>query len=64
MTDRGESFNVARRLRERAFERPEAIAIAEPRCRGIASRRDYRLVTFRELDELSGRWRADSWPWE
>jgi acyl-CoA synthetase (AMP-forming)/AMP-acid ligase II len=54
------SFNVAERLVAMARERPEAIAIAEPRrprprTGAIDRTRPYRQITFGELDALSSR---------
>ncbi len=47
--------NVARRLTEMAARMPDATAVAEPLGYGYGGRRQYRQVTFRELDQDSDR---------
>jgi olefin beta-lactone synthetase len=49
------SSNVARRLSEMAQARPEAIAVVEPLDYDSHGKRQYRHVTFRELDQDSDR---------
>ncbi|MCE5302112.1 MAG: AMP-binding protein [Planctomycetaceae bacterium] len=49
------SCNVARRLAEMAQARPDAVAVAEPLGRDRQGRRQYRSVTFRQLDHDSDR---------
>ncbi len=51
-----DSANVARRLTRIAMSMPDALAVVEPtRRRDRDGRRQYRSVTFRQLDEDSGR---------
>lgn len=47
--------NVARRLTDVAARMPDATAVAEPLGYGAGGRRQYRQVTFRELDQDSDR---------
>jgi len=49
------TVNVARRLSEMARARPEAVAVAQPAGYDAAGRRQYRRITFRQLDEDSDR---------
>ena len=42
--------NVGLRLSEMACERPDQIAVVEPLGRNAAGKRQYRSLTFRELD--------------
>ncbi|MEN6405843.1 MAG: fatty acid CoA ligase family protein [Thermoguttaceae bacterium] len=49
------SRNVARRLTEMAQARPDAVAVAEPLVHDHQGRRQYRSVTFRQLDQDSDR---------
>jgi olefin beta-lactone synthetase len=49
------SSNVARRLTFMAQASPEAIAVVEPRGYDSQGRRQYRHVTFRQLDQESDR---------
>ncbi len=49
------SINVARRLSETARRMPGAVGIAEPHGWRPDGRRDYRKLTFRELDDDSDR---------
>ncbi len=51
----GNSFNVARRLTAMAQEQPDAVAVVEPLGYDASGKRRYRQVTFRQLDEDSGR---------
>jgi acyl-CoA synthetase (AMP-forming)/AMP-acid ligase II len=50
-----EAVNVARRLRAMARRMPSAVAVAEPHGWRPDGRRQYRQLTFRELDEDSDR---------
>lgn len=47
--------NVARRLTDMAGRMPDAIAVVEPLGYGPGGQRQYRRVTFRELDQDSDR---------
>jgi len=47
--------NVAARLSAMAEQLPEAIAVVEPLARGWRAKRQYRQITFRELDQDSSR---------
>lgn len=47
--------NVGWRLTAMARERPEAVCVVEPIGRDVRTKRQYRQVTFRELDEDSTR---------
>ncbi len=47
--------NVGARLSLVAAERPDAVAVAVPAGRSRAGKREYRTLTFRELDEDSNR---------
>ncbi len=49
------SVNVARRLSQMAEARPDTVAAAEPFGYDAGGRRQYRHVTFRQLDEDSDR---------
>ena len=49
------SSNVARRLTQMAQARPEAVAVVEPLGYDSHRRRQYRHVTFRQLDQDSDR---------
>lgn len=48
-------LNLAARLTRQAEARPEAIAVAEPLGYDAQTKRRYRTITFRELDEDSNR---------
>ncbi|MCE5268799.1 MAG: AMP-binding protein [Planctomycetaceae bacterium] len=56
-----DSQNVARRLTAMARERLDAVAVAEPLKYNAQGRRQYRHVTFRQLDEDSDRIAAGLW---
>jgi len=49
------SLNVARRLSAMAESRPDAVAVVEPLGYDAHGKRQYRHVTFRELDQDSDR---------
>ena len=55
MTSTSETGNVALRLSSVARAMPDAVAIAEPLGYGDDGRRQYRQVTFRELDDDSSQ---------
>jgi acyl-CoA synthetase (AMP-forming)/AMP-acid ligase II len=57
------SLNLAARLTQQAYARPDAVAVAEPRGYDRRGKRRYRSLTFRELDEDSGRiaWGLREW---
>ena len=50
-----ETVNVGLRLSETARSNPDGLAIAMPRGRDAAGRRQYERISFRELDEDSNR---------
>ncbi len=53
--------NVARRLTDMAAQMPNATAVVEPLGYGPGGRRQYRQVSFRELDHDSDRIAAGLW---
>lgn len=55
MTTPGETRNVATRLTATAQRMPDATAIAMPAEYGADGQRQYRTLTFRELDETTNR---------
>ncbi|MBN2578347.1 MAG: AMP-binding protein [Pirellulales bacterium] len=57
MVQKGENLevNIADRVSEMARQRPDAAAVVEPLGYDRNHRRQYRSITFRQLDEDSGR---------